>query len=286
MTRLESSAPAKINLTLRVLARRADGNHELASLVAFAAVGDTLSLSPGGALELAVDGPFAEQAGPPAENLVVKAAREAAARIGRLRLGRFALRKRLPVGAGLGGGSADAAAALRLMAQANDLAPDDQRLFDAARATSADVPVCLEPRARLMHGIGNVLSPPLELPALHALLVFPGRGVATRDVFGNFSASATRSSYRVSDVPRDRSALIEFLAREDNDLESAASAIAPVIQDARALLERTGAPELVRMSGSGSALFAIHRDAPAAERAGEAIRSRHPDWWVAATTLS
>ncbi|HYU12172.1 MAG TPA: 4-(cytidine 5'-diphospho)-2-C-methyl-D-erythritol kinase, partial [Stellaceae bacterium] len=139
-------APAKVNLTLRVLGRRADGYHDIESLVAFAGVGDALTFMPGGALALAVGGPTAAAAGDVADNLVLKAARALAERVDGVRLGRFVLSKRLPVAAGLGGGSADAAAALRLLARANRLALDDPRLRDAARATGADVSVCLDPR--------------------------------------------------------------------------------------------------------------------------------------------
>src|SRR5215472_2960863 len=151
-------APAKVNLTLRVLGRRADGYHDIESLVAFAGVGDALTFTPSGALALAVGGPTAAAAGDVADNLVLKAARALGERVEGLKLGRFTLSKRLPVSAGLGGGSADAAAALRLLARANRLAPDDPRLMQAARNTGADVPVCLDPRARLMRGIGDVPS--------------------------------------------------------------------------------------------------------------------------------
>ena len=176
-------APAKVNLTLRVIGRRADGYHDIESLVAFADVGDALTFSPGGALALSVAGPTAAAGGQIADNLVLKAARALAERVERLKLGGFALSKRLPVAAGLGGGSTDAAAALRLLARANGLAPDDPRLMQAARATGADVPVCLDPRPRFMRGIGDVLSDPLDLPQLFAVLLNPGVAVATKDVF-------------------------------------------------------------------------------------------------------
>src|SRR6195256_4015058 len=166
-------APAKINLTLHVLGRRADGYHEIESLVAFAGVGDALSFTPGRALALTVGGPTAAAAGDTADNLVLKAARALAEQVEGLQLGRFALSKRLPVAAGLGGGSADAAAALRMLARSSHLAPDDPRLLQAARATGADVPVCLDPRPRLMRGIGDILSEPLDLPKLAAGLVTP-----------------------------------------------------------------------------------------------------------------
>ena len=128
-------------------------------------------------------GPTARASGNVADNLVLKAARALAERVEGLKLGRFALSKRLPVAAGLGGGSADAAAALRLLARANGVALDDPRLMQAARATGADVPVCLDPRPRLMRGIGDLLSDPLDLPRLPAVLVNPGVAVPTRDVF-------------------------------------------------------------------------------------------------------
>src|SRR5262249_23314024 len=180
-------APAKVNLTLRVLGRRADGYHDIESFVAFAGVGDALTFTPGGALALAVGGPTAAAAGDVADNLVLKAARALAERVKGLKLGRFTLSKRLPISAGLGGGSADAAAALRLVARAHAPTPADPPLPQAARATGADVPVCLDPRARLMRGIGDILSAPLDLPRLFALLVNPGVAVATRDVFAALS---------------------------------------------------------------------------------------------------
>ena len=176
-------APAKINLTLRIIGRRADGFHELESLVAFAPFGDGLTLRPGGPLDLKVSGPMAGGAGPLADNLVLRAARALAERIEGLRLGRFALLKRLPSGAGLGGGSADAAAALRLIARINGLGLDDGRVHEAACATGADIAVCLDRRPRVMRGIGEALSAPVTLPELGILIVHPGIAMPTGPVF-------------------------------------------------------------------------------------------------------
>ena len=150
---LVEKAPAKINLTLRVLGRRADGYHRLESLVAFADLADTLSLQPGGDAALDITGPFAAACGPVAGNLVLKALAALRQRVAGLNAGRFLLDKNIPVAAGLGGGSADAAAALRLLARGNGLALDDARLAAAAPAVGADVPVCLESRARIMRGV-------------------------------------------------------------------------------------------------------------------------------------
>jgi 4-diphosphocytidyl-2-C-methyl-D-erythritol kinase len=184
VSRPESTlAAAKINLTLRIFGRRADGFHELESLVAFAPFGDRLTLWPDRPLDLRVSGPMAAGAGPLADNLVLRAARALADEIEGLRLGRFVLFKRLPSGAGLGGGSADAAAALRLIAKTNGLSLDDRRIRAAARATGADIPVCLDSRPRVMRGIGETLSAPLVLPKLGVLIVHPGLALPTGPVF-------------------------------------------------------------------------------------------------------
>src|SRR6187455_2273856 len=166
MPPLTDRAPAKVNLTLRVAGRRRDGLHEIESLVVFSNIADELSLDPSRPRGLELLGPLRAECGPPGDNLVLKAAGVLAAHVFDLKIGRFSLIKRIPVAAGLGGGSADAAAALRLLAQANGLAPDDPRLLDAAAATGADVPVCLDPRPRLMRGAGEVLSAALPLPPL------------------------------------------------------------------------------------------------------------------------
>src|SRR5215475_8178423 len=231
-------APAKVNLTLRVLGRRADGYHEIESLVAFAGVGDALSFTPGGALTLAMRGPTAPAAGDVADNLVLKAARALAGEVEGLALGHFALSKRLPVAAGLGGGSADAAAALRLLARINALALDDPRMMQAARATGADVPVCLEARARVMRGIGDVLSAPLDLAPLAAVLANPGVAVATREVFAALALPAGVVAPAAS--PADAVTLAETIAHGRNDLEAPAMELEPVI--AFVLSELRGLP--------------------------------------------
>src|SRR6202451_2433393 len=148
---------AKVNLTLRVVGRRVDGYHELESVVAFADCADRLGLAPGSALDLTMSGPLAQACGETSDNLVLKAARLLGERVPGLMTGRFTLDKVLPVAAGIGGGSADAAAALRLLAQLNGLALDDPRLLEVALLTGADVPVCLTSRACDMSGVGETL---------------------------------------------------------------------------------------------------------------------------------
>ena len=286
---LIETAPAKVNLTLRVTGRRPDGYHELESLVAFARVGDRLAFASGDPLALEVAGPFAAVAGDVTDNLVLKAARELVRRAPDLALGRFDLRKELPVAAGLGGGSADAAAALRLLARANALAIDDPRLADAARATGADVPVCLDVKPRVMRGIGEILSPPLALPPLPAVLVNPGVPLATKDVFAAFArADGTKEG-----VPFDAAAIgatsveaaLAALAGGTNDLEPAAISLCPAVADAFAALRATEGCRLARMSGSGATCFGLYLGNAAAATAARAIAQRHGDWWARATVL-
>jgi len=180
---LTTRARAKINLTLKVIGRRADGYHELESLVAFAGTGDALTLEPGPDLALTIGGPRGEGLPVDDGNLILRAARALSHEIGPLRAGTFHLVKRLPVASGVGGGSADAAGALRLLARLNGLASDDPALFRAAASVGADVPVCLQSRARIMAGIGERLGSALTLPPLFALLVNPGVAVETSAVF-------------------------------------------------------------------------------------------------------
>ena len=288
---LVESAPAKVNLTLRVFGRRADGYHDIESLAAFADVGDRLALTPGDALTLTVVGPSAAQTGAEADNLVTEAARALAARIPGLCAGAFRLQKNLPVAAGLGGGSADAAAALRLLAKANKLAPDDPRLRDAARATGADVPVCLDPRARLMRGIGEILSAPLPLPRLHALLVNPGVAVPTKLVFSGWrpSANPIRALDSTADfaVPKmqNEDQFLDWLASEANDLEVSAIALEPAVAEVLASLRAATGCRLARMSGSGATCFALFASAAETATAGQTLRTQFPDWWISETVL-
>jgi 4-diphosphocytidyl-2-C-methyl-D-erythritol kinase len=284
---LVEAAPAKVNLTLRVLGRRADGYHELESLVVFAGCGDTLRFAPGGELALTVQGPGAALAGDNADNLVLKAARALEARSPGIRLGTFDLDKQLPVAAGLGGGSADAAAALRLIARANSLAIGAPRFQEAARTTGSDVPVCLDPRPRVMRGIGDLLSEPVALPPMPAILVNPGVPVPTKDVFANWQPQATPVplDQAVLATLKSRDLLLEFLALQANDLETPAIAVAPVIAEVLAALRNLPSCALARMSGSGATCFALFKTAGDAMIAAGMLHRRYPQWWVQATAF-
>jgi 4-diphosphocytidyl-2-C-methyl-D-erythritol kinase len=285
---LVESAPAKVNLTLRVLRRRSDGYHELESLVVFADFGDALSFAPGGDLALTVAGPSATAAGGGDDNLVLKAARALAVRRPGIKLGAFVLDKQLPVAAGLGGGSADAAAALRLLARANGLPADDPELYASARGTGADVPVCLDLRGRIMRGIGEKLSTPLSLPPLPAVLVNPGVALPTKAVFAGLklsSAPPAALDERALANAGSGAELVRLLATQANDLEAPAIALQPVIADVLAGLRGLAGCRLARMSGSGATCFALFSNAQEARAAQETLSFRHPAWWVKGVTL-
>lgn len=290
MAPLTEPARAKINLTLRVLGRRQNdsqkgGYHDLESLVAFADLADTLTLAPGGDTALDVAGPFANASGAAADNLVMKAVAALAALVPGLKSGRFTLDKQIPVAAGLGGGSADAAAALRLLARVNDLALDDARLMTAALKVGADVPVCLSSHACVMTGIGERLSPPLALPKLHVVLVNPGVAVPTRDVFSRLDI-ATCGSAALGAVPTEPSALLEFLNAHGNDLTAAAIFCAPAIGEVLAALRALPGVALARMSGSGATCWAFFASAGAAAEGAARLAAGRPAWWIAPVKIN
>ncbi|MBB6309970.1 4-(cytidine 5'-diphospho)-2-C-methyl-D-erythritol kinase [Xanthobacter tagetidis] len=288
MHRLTERAPAKINLTLRVLGRRADGFHDLVSLVAFAGAGDLLHLVPGAPLGLDLTGPTALAAGPAGDNLVLRAAAGFAALVPQARLGAFVLEKRLPVAAGLGGGSADAAAALRLLARLNDLPADDPRLFAVAQDVGSDVPACLDPRARIMRGRGEVLSAPLRIAPLACVLVNCGAAVPTAPVFRGLGlppGARLAGPDHPDGLPPDADGVLAAIRAVPNDLEPPALTIAPAIGTAKALLAGGPEAQLVRMSGSGATVFALTADCRAAAALARRVKAAEPSWWVKPTML-
>lgn len=291
---LSEVARAKVNLTLRVVGRRVDGYHDLESVVAFADCADRLTLVPGPGLQLETAGPLAKACGETADNLVLKAATLLAARVPHLKLGAFTLEKVLPVAAGIGGGSADAAAALRLLARLNDMSLDDERLTEVVLETGADVPVCLASRACDMTGIGESLLP-LSLPELPSVLVNPCVPVQTEEVFAALGLRNGELLVGVTDViespawPEAGASVadwVEELSQVGNDLEAPAMRIQPVICEVLAALQASEGALLARMSGSGATCFAIYGDRGKAQAASDKIRKAHGDWWVHAGVLS
>ncbi len=294
MQALSEDGRAKVNLTLRVVGRRTDGYHDIESVVAFADCADHLTLTPGSELELRTSGPLAEACGATSDNLVIKAALLLRERVPDLKVGSFTLNKVLPVAAGIGGGSADAAAALRLLAQLNGLALDDERLHGVALATGADVPVCLASRPCDMTGVGESLLP-LSLPILPCVMVNPRVPVATRDVFNALGLRNGELLVGATDILRGTAwpeagasveDWVEVLAASSNDLEEPATRIQPIIGEVISALSATNGAWLARMSGSGATCFAIYENTADAGRAADDLRRHHPEWWVHAGTLS
>lgn len=287
---VREAARAKLNLYLRVVGRRDDGYHLLDSLVAFAAVHDVIAAEPAETLSLSVEGPFAgalERAlrTEGRENLVLRAARRLADAAGRRPEARITLTKALPVAAGIGGGSADAAAALRALCILWDLDPPEGELLRLALPLGADLPACLISRPALVAGIGERLEA-AALPAAGLLLVNPGAPVATAAMFaartGPFSVPAGLRPADLAAV-RDARALAEILRPLGNDLAGAAMTAVPAIG---AVLDRLAAVQdclLARLSGSGATCFGLFPDPASAEAAATAIAAEQPGWWVAPT---
>lgn len=279
-------ARAKVNLSLHVLGRRADGYHDLESLTVFADIADELAFQPGRPGEpstLEVAGETAAASGAIADNLVLKAAAALAKGLDGLTGGAFQLVKRLPVAAGLGGGSADAAAALRHLARQNGLAVDDPRVLAAALATGADCMVCLVSRPALMGGIGGTIKILDWWPELAAVLVNPRIEVPTRDVFVALALEPGQIVTRATH-PAVGSDVEGLLLSTRNDLAPAARRIAPVIGEVEAALAAAGAWH-VRMTGSGATVVGMFPDRATADGAAQRIARHRPGWWARAVTL-
>jgi 4-diphosphocytidyl-2-C-methyl-D-erythritol kinase len=276
---LSESAPAKVNLFLHVTGRRADGYHLLDSLAVFPETGDRVAARPASGLSLRLEGPFAGALADEPDNLVLRAARALAEANGRSANVALTLEKNLPPASGIGGGSSDAAAALRLLARLWGVSvPEGLGL-----SLGADVPVCLSaPEPRRMGGVGEGLAPPAALPGFWMVLANPGAAVSTAVAFqaleGRFSAPAPQTP-----ALRDFRALVAWLAPLRNDLETPARALCPVIDEVLGALD--DAP-LARMSGSGATCFALHARAEDARAQAARLRRTRPDWWVTAAPVA
>ena len=273
---VEAFAPAKINLTLHVTGQRADGYHLLDSLVMFADVGDRITVEKAVETSLTVTGPMSAGVPGDASNLVYKAAAALGVPA------RIRLEKHLPNAAGIGGGSSDAAATLRALT-----ALSGQSLSGGvALKLGADVPVCLTAGAARMSGIGDEVSALPGLPGLPAVLVNPGVSVATPVVFRALACKSNPSMPATLPEFETAGALIDWLATQRNDLEAPAILGAPVIEDVLEALRSQGQTRLARMSGSGATCFALCETRADAQHLVANIHAAHPDWWVAATTLT
>jgi len=276
MTTVRAFAPAKINLTLHVTGQRADGFHLLDSLVVFADIGDRIVATKAAETVLDVTGPMARGLAADGDNLVLRAAKlmDVTAHI--------TLEKNLPIAAGMGGGSSDAAATMRALAQMSGGAIPG----DLGAQLGADVPVCLRAKAARMTGIGGEVEPVLGLPALFAVLVNPRVGVPTPDVFKRLTEKNNPPMSK--DLPKGGSAsdFACWLGEQRNDLERAAISVQPVIADVLEALRVLKAPLLVRMSGSGASCFALFETYDRAVENAATLRQQHDDWWVEAARLN
>lgn len=282
-------APAKVNLFLHVVGRRADGYHELDSLVVFADVGDRMSFAASETLSLSVQGPGAASLAAEADNIVLRAAHRLAEAAGVAPQAAITLDKRLPVAAGIGGGSADAAATLRGLAGLWGVSLPEADMHALALGLGADVPVCLYGRPAAMGGIGERIDPVPPLPPAWLLLVNPGRPLSTPAVFrkraemfpsGNFSQAAP-----LTEPPADAAALAYALASRSNDLMDAAIAVEPMVGEVLRAIAATDGCLLARMSGSGATCFGLFATQKDADEAARHLVGGSPEWWVAAARL-
>ena len=286
MTPIAERARAKINLTLRVLGRRADGYHLLESLIAFADVADDVTFTPGAAREVRMSGQYA--AAIAGNNLVDTALDRIAATDPQATFGRVEVEKRLPIAAGIGGGSADAAAVLRAMRRANPAASIDWQSI--AASLGADVPVCLADRTSFVWGIGEHIEPAGKLPRLHAVLVCPLSASPfgkTKSVFGQLSVPRAAEAAAPAPLPSfaDAPALVDYMRAIGNDLRAPAHAVLPDSAQAEAALAELPDCLYVSLSGAGPTSYGIFADPQRATTAAEQLRARRPNWWVVATTL-
>ena len=276
---LTEHAPAKVNLYLHLCGQREDGYHLLDSLAVFPSVGDTIIAEAGPELSLRIIGPEAGSLTDEGDNLVLRAARELALSINRQPEVSLTLEKRLPVASGIGGGSSDAAATLRLLSKAWDCQPPD----DLALALGADVPVCAcAPKSMRMLGIGEVLDPINGLPGCGILLVNPRVEVPTGAVFKGVADKNPPAGTPMPDRFAGFADFIEWLTVQRNDLQPAAEAICPEIGT---VLDALSEAPLARMSGSGATCFALYETTDDAEHAAQFLRQQAPDWWIAPSSI-
>lgn len=271
-------APAKINLALHVTGRRADGYHLLESLVVFTELGDRITVSAAAEDSFFVDGPFSRDVPPDGGNLVLRA-RDALRSAFPLRVEQavaISLEKNLPVASGIGGGSSDAAATLRALAKLWRIPASEADLASLALPLGADLPMCLAARPLIARGIGEQLEAVDGLGVLHLVLVNPAIAISTPDVFRALACRENPSMAPLSP------ALLGWLAKARNDLEGAATKIAPAIGETLVALRQAGAA-FARMSGSGATCFGIFETEADAHHAADAISQTHPGWFVAAT---
>jgi len=277
-------APAKVNLYLHVVGRRPDGYHLLDSLAVFPKLGDTVAAEESDGLSLRLDGPMAAGLQAESDNIVLKAARSLAAAAGLEPRAALTLTKRLPIASGIGGGSTDGVAALRVLCRLWRLNFSEQKLAEIGLSIGADLPVCLRGRPTQMAGIGEILSDAPVLPSGWMLLVNPGIALSTPAVFKARQA-AFSPPLPLTEAPADLAALAAALRLRNNDLTAPALSLAPVIGEALEAVAAQAGCLLSRMSGSGATCFGLFAEEAQVQAAAQAIAKYHPQWWVTAGVM-
>ncbi|MGE4351395.1 MAG: 4-(cytidine 5'-diphospho)-2-C-methyl-D-erythritol kinase [Bdellovibrionales bacterium] len=278
---LETFAPAKINLYLHITGKREDGYHYLDSLVAFTNIGDTLRLEEAPTFSFTLEGPMAKElaAFDPESNLAVRAVRLLASELNKPLTGKLTLIKNLPIASGIGGGSTDAAGALRLFAAREAMPPDAALLQSIAASLGQDIPCCLSAESCYFKDIGDVTDPGPALPLTHLIMVNPNKSLPTPSVYKARTGSFSPIS-RLNETPQTPQELADLLAARTNDLTSAAISLCPEIQQVLEALQKCPECLLARMSGSGATCFALFPDRSAAKSAAAALFQNHPEWWI------
>ena len=283
---LKEFAKAKINLSLEILGKRTDGYHELRSLVAFADIGDKLQLGENAEPGLSITGPHA--ANLEGKNLIEVAVTYLKSKFPDLAPGHFYLEKLLPVASGIGGGSADAAAALRLMALQLDIEVNTLNKADIAKSLGADVPVCLDQDAVFMTGIGEHLTKLHSFPKIPCVLINPAVQISTGQIFQKLNAPPvqnTASTIQLPDHFENIDQLIQYMKLHKNDLQPVAEQIEPAVKSVLEELSSLDRCLIARMSGSGATCFGLFDDITVAQSAASDIEKRYQNWWVQSGTL-
>lgn len=283
---VKEMAHAKVNLYLHITGRRDNGYHELDTLFAFTEFGDRLTVFPAEEFSLSHEGALGHLLPEPEQNIIWRAAHLLAKEAGIHPGARIVLEKYIPTAAGLGGGSADAAAALRGLSKLWNLQLSDPKMYDIALQLGADVPACLESEAALADGIGDRLHP-VQIPSCGVLLLNPMVSLETHEVFGarREAGGALCEQNQPMEPMHNFIDLIDILRVRGNDLEGTAVSLRPVIDAVLKVLRSLSSVALVRMSGSGATCFALFETSQQAETAAVEVSSEHPDWWAQASTL-
>lgn len=278
MAMLTAIAPAKLNLALHITGKRLDGYHLLESLVTFTDIGDALSVTSADTLSLEVTGPFAVSCGSVEQNLVLRSAQLLQEKLGVREGASITLDKQIPVGAGLGGGSSDAATVCRLLCRLWGHIVPDPELAQWLLALGADMPMCVAAKPLIARGIGEDITLLPRLPGLYAVLCWPGIVLDTKRVYGAYRHETPKAALTFD--TSDAEGLLASLVPTRNMLQRAAVSVAPEVAEALLTLDTLPQRPFVRMSGSGACCVAYFAEAADASAVAQHVSSRYPEWWV------